>query len=159
MADPRKHEMEFTDDQIKEYDWHVDYYYSNLIESIILYTYDEKGLDGLHEILGDPITELYEELDYAYTPVLIETVFANNKVDAAHRNEVFSFKKRVDEIPTEIWKLEELDTNPTWLKIRSGANKLLDVLGIESRTYEANYTAIYNGGGMIVYEGPQRRKS
>ena len=58
--------MGFTHSELEEYDKHVDFYHSNLINALILYTYEEKDLDKMAPILIDPLTELYEELDYAF---------------------------------------------------------------------------------------------
>lgn len=64
-----------VDKEELEYDKHVDFYYTNIVNSIILYTYDSSKLEEMAPILIDPLTELYEELEYAFTPVCFETVF------------------------------------------------------------------------------------
>ncbi len=96
---------------MKYYDKHVDFYYTNLINSIILFTYDTNKLDTLAPILLDPLTELYEELDYAFIPILFETVFYNNLIDESFRNDLLQFKEKVDKIPNEIWDWEYIDTH------------------------------------------------
>jgi hypothetical protein len=67
----------FTKTELEEYDKNVNFYYTNIINSLILYTYNVEQLYKMAPILIDPLTELYEELDYAFLPVLFETVFIN----------------------------------------------------------------------------------
>ena len=37
--------------------------------------------EKMEPILIDPLTELYEELDYAFIPICFETVFRNKKIN------------------------------------------------------------------------------
>ncbi|MEG0983213.1 hypothetical protein, partial [Algoriella sp.] len=108
----------FTNKELKNYDKHVDFYYTNLINSIILFTYDTSKLDLMAPILFDPLTELYEELDYAFIPILFETVFYNNLIDESFRNDLLQFKEKVDKIPNEIWDWEYIDTHDEWKKLK-----------------------------------------
>ncbi|KQT35917.1 hypothetical protein ASG22_02540 [Chryseobacterium sp. Leaf405] len=93
-------------------------------------------------VLIDPLAELYEELDYAFLPVLFETVFRNRLIDESFKEELLNFKKKVDEIPGELWDWEILDTNEIWKDIRTNAETLLNKLNIESRAYNEGHTTI-----------------
>jgi len=136
-----------------EYDKHVDFYYTNIINSIILYTYDTTELEEMAPILIDPLAELYEELEYAFTPLCFETVFRLGVIDSAFKNELLDFKKEVDNIPTEIWDWEFIDSHETWKAIRKHSNELLDKIGVISRTYNDDYTTIYDQDGNIFRKG------
>lgn len=63
-----------------EYDKYVDYYESNLVNSLKLFSYSKSELEILIEPAFDPIFELESEIDYAFTPVLFQTVFRNNRI-------------------------------------------------------------------------------
>ena len=136
-----------------EYDKHVDFYYTNIVNSIILYTYDSARLDEMAPILVDPLTELYEELEYAFTPVCFETVFRVGLIDNSLKGELLTFKREVDEIPTEIWDWEFIDNNETWVSTRIKANALLEKLGVTTRTYNDGYNTIYDNEGNIIKKG------
>ena len=129
----------FTNKELKYYDKHVDFYYTNLINSIILFTYDTNKLDALAPILLDPLTELYEELDYAFIPILFETVFYNNLIDESFRNDLLQFKEKVDKIPNEIWDWEYIDTHDEWKKLKIEAEILLNKIGISTRIFDLKY--------------------
>ncbi|WP_131726138.1 hypothetical protein [Chryseobacterium sp. Leaf405] len=118
------------------------FYYTNIINSLILHTYDTKELFKMVPVLIDPLAELYEELDYAFLPVLFETVFRNRLIDESFKEELLNFKKKVDEIPGELWDWEILDTNEIWKDIRTNAETLLNKLNIESRAYNEGHTTI-----------------
>lgn len=135
-------DMGFTQSELEEYDKHVDFYYTNLINALILYTYNGKELDKMANVLFDPLSELYEELDYAFTPILFKTLFKNNLIENQFKDILLEFKTKVDNIPNEIWDWEFLDNNETWLSIRSEANQILNILEITSRTYNTDYTNI-----------------
>lgn len=132
----------FTQEELAYYDENVNFFYINIINSLILYTYDMAKLEEMAPILIDPLAELYEELDYAFLPVLFETVFRNKLIDENFREEILIFKKKVDDIPLELWDWDILDINETWLQIRIDAEDLLNKLNIETRTYNADYTTI-----------------
>lgn len=136
-----------------EYDKYVDFYYTNIINSIILYTYDTNKLEEMTPILITPLTELYEELEYAFTPVCFETVFRLGIIDEAFKAELIEFKKDVDNIPYEIWDWEFIDDHETWKVIRNNANTLLNKLGITTRIYNDDYSTIYDSEGNIIREG------
>lgn len=141
------------DNEEIEYDKHVDFYYTNIVNSIILYTYDSTKLDEMAPILIDPLTELYEELEYAFTPVCFETVFRVGLIENSLRNELLTFKKQVNEIPNEIWDYEFIDNHETWTSIRQKANALLNQLNVSSRTYNDDFTTIYDCEGNILHQG------
>lgn len=131
-----------TQDELLCYDKNVNFYYTNIINSLILYTYDTKQLDDMAPILIDPFAELYEELDYAFLPILFESVFRNKLIDENLKEELLMFKKKVDEIPVELWDWEILDTSEIWKEIRINAEGLLNKLNIETRVYNTEYTTI-----------------
>jgi hypothetical protein len=64
-----------------EYDKHSDFYYSNLINAIILFSITSTELEILAEPTFNPIFELETEIDYALTPVCFETIFRNGFID------------------------------------------------------------------------------
>ena len=133
-----------------EFDKDVDFYYINIINSIILYTYDTSQLEQIAPILIDPLFELYSELEYAFTPICFETVFKLEVIDISIKNELLEFKKEVDNIPKEIWDWEFIDNHELWKTTRNHANVLLDKLGVTSRIYNDDYTTIYDNEGNIL---------
>jgi hypothetical protein len=104
-------------------------------------------------ILIDPLTELYEELDYAYTPTCFDSVFEVGLIDHSFKKELLEFKKEIDEIPAELWHWEFLDNHENWTTIRQKANALLDKLGITSRIYNDDYTTVYDSNGSVIIKG------
>lgn len=107
-----------TEEELLEYDKHVDFYYTNIINSLILYTYNVDQLDEMAPILIDPLAELYEELDYAFIPVLFETVFRNKRINESFKEDLLQFKNNVEDIPVKIWDWDFLDQHETWKNIR-----------------------------------------
>lgn len=85
---------------------------------------------------------MYEELDYAFLPALFETVFRNELINKQFKEELLIFKKKVDNVPKELWDFDIMDVNETWLEIRKDAEDLLNRLNIESRLYNTDYTTI-----------------
>ena len=140
------------DDEIY-YNKHVDVYHLNLINSIILFTYNTNKLKEMEPILIDPLTELYEELVYAFTPVCFETIFRLELIDDSLKNELLEFKNEVENISPRIWDWEFIDNHEKWKTIRNKANSLLDKLGVTNRIYNDNYTVIYDQNGNIVHKG------
>lgn len=130
----------FTKTELEEYDKNVNFYYTNIVNSLILYTYNVEQL--MVPILIDPLTELYEELDYAFMPVLFETVFRNKLINENYKEELLNFKVEVDQIPVELWDWEILDTNEVWYKIRIDAENLLNKLNIKTRIFNTDFTTI-----------------
>jgi len=137
----------FTKIELEEYDKNVKFYYTNILNSLILYTYNVEKLDKMTPILIDPLTELYEELDYAFLPVLFETVFRNKLLDESFKEELLLFKKKVDDIPVELWDWELLDKNEIWAKIRIDAENILNKLNIKTRIYNTDYITIISNTG------------
>lgn len=137
-----QNDLGFTETELKEYDKHVNFYYTNIINSLILYTYNVEQLDEMAPILIDPLTELYEELDYAFLPVLFETVFRNKMIAENYKEELLAFKIKVDRIPVELWDWEILDIDESWAKIRIDAGNLLKKLNIKTRIYNTDFTTI-----------------
>lgn len=154
---PTSTDKSSVDKEEIENDKYVDFYYTNPINSLILYTYDSKKLDEITPILINPLTELYEELEYAFTPVCFETVFRVGLIDNLFKDELLKFKDEVDEIPPEIWDWEFIDKHEIWITTRHKANALLDKLGVTSRTYNDDYTTIiYDKNGNILKEREKR---
>lgn len=143
-------DLGFTKIELEEYDKNVKFYYTNILNSLILYTYNVEKLDKMTPILIDPLTELYEELDYAFLPVLFETVFRNKLLDESFKEELLLFKKKVDDIPVELWDWELLDTNEIWIKIRIDAENILNKLNIKTRIYNTDYTTIISNTGKKI---------
>ena len=50
----------------------------------------------------------------------------------------------------EIWDWDFIDTHETWITTRLKANLLLDKLNIKSRTYNDDFTTIYDVKGNII---------
>ena len=59
----------------------------------------------------------------------------------------------MDSIPTEIWEWEFIDNHETWITIRQKSNILLDKLGVTSRTYNDDFTTIYDIEGNVLHKG------
>lgn len=136
-----------------DYDKHVDFYYTNLINSLILFSMTSKELDKLAGPAFNPLTELELEIDYAFTPVCFNTVFRVGLIDKSFKDELLQFKKWTDDIPSEIWDWEFIDNHETWVTTKLKANALLDKLGVVSRTYNDDYTTIYDNKGNIIKKG------
>lgn len=141
-----------TQEELAEYDKHVHFYYTNIINSLILYTYNVEELDRMAPVLIDPLTELYEELDYAFLPVLFETVFRNKLIDLSLKEELLLFKKKVDDTPDEIWDWEVLATSEVWKDIRCMAGEILTKMNIDSRVYNTKYITIISQSNKVQGE-------
>lgn len=139
-----------------EFDKHVDFYYTNLINSLILFSLTSKELDNLAGPLFNPMTELESEIDYAFTAVCFNTIFRKGLIDKSFRYKLLQFKKLTDDIPSEIWDWEFIDNHGTWIATRLKANALLDKLGVTSRAYNDDYSTIYDSVGNVV---KKRKKS
>lgn len=136
-----------------EYDKHVDFYHTNLINSLILFSLTSTELEKLAGPVFNPITELESEIDYAFTPVCFDTIFRKGLIDKSYKDELFQFKKWTDDIPSEIWDWEFIDNHETWITTRLKANALLNKLGVTSRIYNDDYTTIYDNEGRIIKKG------
>ena len=136
-----------------EYDKHVDFYWSNIVNSLKLFSYSKSELEKLIEPAFDPIFELESEIDYAFIPVLFETIFRNDLIDNKYKTALLDFKRLTDEIPSEIWDWEFLDEEQKWIEVREKANELLDKLGITDRKYDEDYITVYNKNGKIIKQG------
>lgn len=135
-------ESGFTKSQLAEYDKRVKFYYTNIINSLVLFTYNSEKLDKMSPILIDPLTELYEELELAFTPVCFETVFRNNFIETKFKEELLKFRNEAEEIPNEIWDWKFLDDHKKWKEIRAKAENILTNIGINHRDYDHEYTTI-----------------
>ena len=119
----------------QEYDKHVDFYYRNLINCLILFSLNSDGLEKLAGPVFDPMFELESEFDIAYTPVCFETIFRNKVIDISFKDELLEFKQEIDNMSNEIWDWDFINDHDDWIAIRQKANVLLDKLDIESRIY------------------------
>lgn len=138
-----------------DYDKNVDFYWSNLINSLKLFSYSRIELESLIEPAFDPIFELESEIDYAFTPILFETIYRNNLIDNDSKSELLNFKQKTDEIPSQIWDWEFLDVEKKWIEVRKSANELLNKLGITDRKYNEKYTTVFDINGIVI----KRRKN
>lgn len=136
-----------------EYDKYVDFYYTNLINSLILFSLTSKELEKLAGPVFNPMTELELEIDYAFTTVCFDTIFRKDLIDKSFKYDLLEFKKWTDDIPSEIWDWEFIDNHETWVTTRQKANALLDKLGVTSRTYNDDYTTIYDNAGNVIKKG------
>jgi hypothetical protein len=141
------------ENELLEYNKSVDFYYTNLINSLILFTYNSDELEQMEFILIDPLTELYEEMDYAFLPVCFETIFRNNVIDDKYKNELLNFKKLVNEIPNEIWDYEFIGVNEKWTKIKNNAENLLNKLGVETRIFNTTRHKTITNEGKTIFDG------
>jgi hypothetical protein len=141
------------DSEEQEYDKHVDFYYTNLINSIILFSLTSSELEKLAAPTFDPLSELETEIDYAFTPVCFETIFRNGLIDKSFKTELIAFKQLTDNIPKEIWDWKFIDNHETWITVRQKGNTLLDKLSVTSRTYNDDFTTIYDSDGNIIKKG------
>lgn len=139
-----------------ELDKSVDVYYTNLINSIILFSLTTEELEELDYILLDPLFELWSEFDYAFSPFSFETIFRNNYIHESLKNEFQIFKENVENIPSEIWDWEFIDNHDTWTAVRQKANSLLDKLGLKSRIYNDDFTTIYDSDGKVLLKGKKQ---
>ncbi|KAA5536720.1 hypothetical protein F0919_03355 [Taibaiella lutea] len=148
-VDDREHIKSESD----KYDAHVNFYYTNIINSLVLFTFNAEQLDKMTPVLIDPLTELYEELQYAFTPVSFETVFRKNLIDLKFREDLLNFKSKVEEMPNEIWDWEFINENKKWKQLRTYADELLSKIGVSSRTYNDEFTTIILNTGEIIKSG------
>lgn len=126
-----------NDNEEIDYDKYVDFYYTNLINSIILFSFTRNELEKLSAPSFDPIFELESEIDYAFLPVCFDTIFRNNVIDISLKNELLEFKQETDNISSEIWNWEFIDNHESWITVKQKASILLDKLGIVNRVYNA----------------------
>ncbi|WP_207214151.1 hypothetical protein [Brumimicrobium glaciale] len=150
---PKSTDKSSVDKDEIEYDKYVDFYYTNLINSLILFSLTSKELEKLSGPVFNPMTELEAEIDYAFTPVCFDMVFRNEIINKSFKNELLSFKKWIDDIPSEIWEWELIDNHEIWVVTRQKANTLLEKLGVTSRVYNDDYTTVYDKEGNIVKKG------
>ena len=88
-----------------------------------------------------------------FTPVCFETIFRNGLIDKSFKIDLLDFKQRTDNIPKEIWSWEYLDNHTNWVLVRQKANELLDKLGIQNKTYNDEFTTVYDSKGNILKKG------
>lgn len=133
---------EFTEEEWLEYDEHAAFYYSNIINSLILFSMTTVELDKLAAPTFNPLSELESEIDYAFLPVCFETVFRNNFILNCFKQPLLDFKAATDRISADIWDWQFIDTHTTWVGIRAQAYNLLKLLKIESRAYNDEFVKV-----------------
>ncbi|MCW2259688.1 MULTISPECIES: hypothetical protein [Sphingobacterium] len=143
-------ELGFTKSELEEYDKHVRFYYTNIVNSLILFTYKSRELELMASPIFDPMTELYQELEYAYTPVCFETVFRNNLIPSILKQELLSFKTKVVQMPSEIWDWEYLEEHRSWIEFRTDAEAILKKMEITHRVYDYSFTNIISSSGEVM---------
>lgn len=148
-------ELGFTKSELEYYDKHVRFYYTNIVNSLILFTYKSRKLELMASPVFDPMTELYQELEYAYTPVCFETVFRKKLIPIIYKQELLRFKTNVDQMPSEIWDWEYLEEHPSWINIRTDAEEILKKMGILHRVYDYSFTNVITSSGEVI----KRKKS
>lgn len=136
-----------------DYDKNVEFYFTNLINSIILFALNKTELELLIAPAFDPIFELESEVDYAFTPVCFETIFRNQFIDVKFKAALLNFKQITDEIPSDIWDWEFIETEQNWINVRKKANELLTKMGIKTKKYNDDFTTIYDQFGKKLNKG------
>ena len=148
----RKKELTKQTKKIKMEASKVDFYYSNLINSLVLFAANPDYLDSLGGPVFDPISELETEIDYAFTPILFDEIFNKKLIVEELKTDLLEFKSKVDETPSDLWTWENIYNNSEWDKLRQEASKLLDRIGIKNKVYNDDFTTIYNSKGNIIKE-------
>jgi len=136
-----------------EYDKYVDFYLSNLVNALTLFSFNRKELEDLIEPSFDPLFELESEIDYAFTPVCFDTIFRNRLIRPSLKQELLDFKTETDNIPSEVWRWECLNEDEFWLSARKKANDLLDKIGIKDRKYNEDYLTVHDLNGNVIKRG------
>ncbi len=111
-SDERKTEIHLSGEL--EFDTHADFYCTNLINSIILFSFNTDELEKLAGPSFNPMPELETEIDYAFVPVCFETIFRNKLIDFSNKGELLEFKTKVDIVPKEIWDWEFIKATKNW---------------------------------------------
>ena len=109
-----------------EYDEYAEFYRTNILETLKLYTLTTSQLDELASPTFAPLYELESELEYAFLPVLFDTVFRNKLIATKFKAPLLNFRKSVDAIPTAVWDWNFIDSHPQWIAVRTLAKKLLN---------------------------------
>ena len=124
-------------------DEQIEYHYSNIYNSLILFANSVDYLKSLDAPAFDPIFELESEFDIGFSDYSLNTNLENQKITQFQFDNLVKFKNKVYNIEPEFWNYESLETNNVWKEIRSDADKLLNELGITRRTYNFDFTTIY----------------
>ena len=69
-----------------DYSKYVDFYYKNLINSLILFSLTAKELEKLVARSFNPIFELESEIEYAYTPICFDAIFKKGLISVISTN-------------------------------------------------------------------------
>ncbi len=138
-------------DEAIDHDQYVGFYYTNLINSLILFSLTKEELEKLEGPGFDVMFELYSEIDY--TPVCFETVFRTGNIDLSFREELLDFRGQVENVYNQIWEWEYVGSHPLWLALKERSNDMLNRLGIDHRTYNEDYLTVYDQDGNILKRG------
>jgi hypothetical protein len=128
----------------------VDFYYSNLVNALILFASTPEYLESLDGPIFNALFELETEIDYVYMSVLFNELFTLGLVDEFLRPELESFKTKVDNTSNDLWTWDAIYSNPHWQDLRSDANGLLNKLGVETRIYSEDFTTTIGSDGRIL---------
>ena len=139
-----------TNQTPKTEDSGVAFYYSNLINSLVLFAASPEYLDSLAGPVFDPISELETELDYAFIPVHFDMIFEKQILSDSLKPDLLDFKLAVDKTINEIWTWEHIYESAEWQDLRSQANNLLDRIGIKNKVYNEDFTNTNDSDGKIM---------
>ncbi len=128
----------------------VDFYYSNLINSLVLFAATPEYLISLGDSSFNPIFELETEIDYAFTPSIFNKIFEKKLIEENLKTNLLEFKSKIDKIPSNLWTWDSICNNSEWEEIRKEANYLLDSINIKNKVYNDDFTTIHNSEGIII---------
>lgn len=120
----------------------IAYQYSCVYNSLVLFANTVDYLKSLSAPTFDPIFELESEFDIGFTDYTLDKNFENGTIKESMRQELLDFKKSIDDVPSQLWNYDDLDTHETWKNIRSHANILLTKMGETRREYDHGFTTI-----------------
>lgn len=120
----------------------IAYQYSCVYNSLVLFANPVDYLKSLSAPTFDPIFELESEFDIGFTDYTLDKNFENGTIKETLKQELLDFKKSVNDVPSQLWNYEDLETHSTWKNIRSQANILLTKMGETRREYDHGFTTI-----------------
>jgi hypothetical protein len=120
----------------------IEYQYSCLYNSLILFANSVDYLKSLSSPSFDPIFELESEFDIGFSDYTLGKNFENGTIMDDLRQELLDFKKSVTDVPASLWNYESIERHETWNNIRTQANLLLTKMGETRRKYDDHFTTI-----------------
>jgi len=120
----------------------IKYQYSCVYNSLVLFANSVDYLKSLSAPAFDPIFELESEFDIGFSDYTLEKNFENETIKEELRQELLDFKKSVQDVPSNLWNYEDLETHDTWKSIRAHANAILTKMGETRREYDDGFTTI-----------------